>query len=64
METIKCKDCWKEVIKRTVNHTMCMDCTYKRMQRNIKKLYDLDMRNMSILETRDDGWITENPDNK
>lgn len=50
-ETIKCAKCWKVVIKRSVNHTLCMDCVMEEHQKSIKKLHDLDIRNMGILET-------------
>ena len=50
-EKIKYIKCLKEVIKRTVNHTMCMDCVMEEHRKSVKKLYDLDMRNMGILET-------------
>lgn len=50
-ETIICMDCWKEVIKRSVNHVRCMDCWYKFVQEKVQQLYKLDMRNEHILES-------------
>lgn len=54
-ETIICEDCWKEVIKRSVNHTRCMDCTYKRHQEKIQELYNLDIRNEEVLASMRDN---------
>ena len=48
-EMIICVDCGKEVIKRSVNHTRCMDCTYKRHQEKIQEMYKLDIRNEAVL---------------
>lgn len=48
-EMIVCEDCGKEVIKRSVNHTRCMDCSYKYVQKRVQELYSLDMRNKEIL---------------
>lgn len=48
-ETIICEDCWAEVIKRSVNHTRCMNCAYKYAQEKVQELYKLDMRNEEIL---------------
>jgi DNA-directed RNA polymerase subunit RPC12/RpoP len=50
-EMIICVDCWAEVIKRSVNHTRCMDCTYKRHQEKIQELYKLDIRNEALLDS-------------
>lgn len=50
-ETIICIDCWKEVIKRSINHVRCMDCTYARHQEKIQELYKLDIRNEEILSS-------------
>lgn len=47
-KTIYCAKCWKEVIKRSENQTLCMDCAYKVCQKSIKKIYDIDIREMSL----------------
>lgn len=52
-QTIICAKCWAEVIKRSVNHTLCMKCVMDVHQQKIKELYDLDMRNMKFLSTRE-----------
>lgn len=54
-EMIICEDCGKEVIKRSINHTRCMDCAYKYAQKRVQELYNLDMRNEEILTSMREG---------
>lgn len=54
-ETIICEDCWKEVIKRSIHHTRCMDCAYKYAQKRVQELYNLDIRNEEVLASMRDN---------
>lgn len=63
-EMIICQDCWREVIKRSINHVRCMDCAYKYAQEKVQELYNLDMRNETLLASMRYDEDKENKENK